>query len=48
MPSMNAEEIDALLVALRSLVGIEKPFGLLMVLAGLNLYIQPQHIIMLI
>ncbi|MEC7097222.1 MAG: hypothetical protein VXW70_03370 [Candidatus Thermoplasmatota archaeon] len=27
MPSMNAEEIDALLVALRSLLGIEKPFG---------------------
>ncbi|MEC8540845.1 MAG: hypothetical protein VXY53_03300 [Candidatus Thermoplasmatota archaeon] len=27
MPSMNAEEIDAFLVALRSLLGIEKPFG---------------------
>ena len=27
MPSMNAEEIDGMLVAIRSLVGIEKPFG---------------------
>ena len=27
MPSMNAEEIDGLLVAIRSLLGQEKPFG---------------------
>lgn len=27
MPSMNAEEIDGMLVAIRSLLGLEKPFG---------------------
>jgi len=27
MPSMSAEEIDGLLVAVRSLLGVEKPFG---------------------
>ena len=45
MPSMSAEELDGMLVAIRSLVGLENHLGFLMELAGLILFTNHQHTI---